>query len=31
MGKALLGHKVGDEVEVQSPNGARKVRISGVN
>jgi transcription elongation factor GreA len=31
VGKALLGHKVGDEVEVQSPGGARKVRIVGVN
>ena len=30
VGKALLGHKVGDEVEVQSPGGSRKVRISGV-
>lgn len=28
VGKALLGHKVGDEVEVQSPAGARKVKIS---
>ena len=30
VGKALLGHKVGDEVEVQSPAGARKVKISRV-
>ena len=30
VGKALLGHKVGDEVEVQSPAGARKVKISKV-
>jgi transcription elongation factor GreA len=27
VGKALLGHKVGDEVEVQSPGGARPVKI----
>lgn len=31
VGKALLGHKVGDEVEVQSPGGMRTVRIVGVN
>ena len=30
VGKALLGHKVGDEVEVQSPAGSRKVKISRV-
>ncbi|HEX6537741.1 MAG TPA: transcription elongation factor GreA [Candidatus Dormibacteraeota bacterium] len=30
VGKALLGHKVGDEVQVQSPGGSRKVRIAGV-
>ena len=30
VGKALLGHKVGDEVEVQSPAGARTVKISRV-
>ncbi len=27
MGKALLGHKVGDEVEVETPNGRYKVKI----
>jgi transcription elongation factor GreA len=27
VGKALLGHKVGDDVEVQSPGGARRVKI----
>ncbi|MGI8847804.1 MAG: transcription elongation factor GreA [Candidatus Dormibacteria bacterium] len=27
VGKALLGHKVGEQVEVQSPGGARKVKI----
>jgi transcription elongation factor GreA len=27
VGKALLGHKVGDDVEVQSPGGSRKVKI----
>ena len=30
VGKALLGHTVGDEVEVQSPSGSRKVRIAGI-
>lgn len=30
VGKALLEHKVGDEVQVQSPGGSRKVRIVGV-
>ena len=30
VGKALLGHKVGDQVEVQSPAGARMVKISKV-
>jgi transcription elongation factor GreA len=27
MGKALLGHRVGDEVEVKTPNGVYSVRI----
>jgi len=27
VGKALLGHKVGEEVEVQSPGGARRMKI----
>ena len=27
VGKALLGHKVGDQVEVQSPAGARQLKI----
>jgi transcription elongation factor GreA len=27
VGKALLGHKVGDDVAVQSPGGARRVKI----
>src|SRR5579884_1598738 len=27
VGKALLGHQVGDSVEVQSPGGARKLKI----
>lgn len=31
VGKALLGHNVGDEVEVQSPSGSRKVRITGIS
>lgn len=30
LGKALLGHKNGDEVEVQSPGGPRKARVAGV-
>ncbi|MGH7746092.1 MAG: GreA/GreB family elongation factor, partial [Candidatus Dormibacteria bacterium] len=30
VGKALLGHTVGAEVEVQSPAGARKVKITKV-
>jgi len=28
VGKALLGHKVGDQVEVQSPGGSRNVKIT---
>ena len=27
VGKALLGHKVGEQVEVQSPGGARQLKI----
>lgn len=27
MGKAMLGHRVGDEVEVKTPNGTYSVRI----
>jgi transcription elongation factor GreA len=27
VGKALLGHKVGDQIEVQSPGGARQLKI----
>jgi transcription elongation factor GreA len=30
VGKALLGHKVGDQVEVQSPGGSRNVKITKV-
>jgi transcription elongation factor GreA len=30
MGKALLGHRVGDEVEVKTPNGSYRVRIIGI-
>jgi transcription elongation factor GreA len=30
VGKALLGHKVGDQVEVQSPGGNRSVKITKV-
>ncbi len=29
-GKAVLGHRVGDEVEVKTPNGAYSVRIVGI-
>jgi transcription elongation factor GreA len=31
VGKAMLGHKVGDQIEVQSPGGARQVKIVKVN
>ena len=31
LGKALIGHKVGDEVEIKTPNGAYKVRVVGVD
>ena len=30
MGKAVIGHKKGDDVEVQSPNGPRRAKIVGV-
>lgn len=30
LGKALLGHRVGEEVEVKTPNGAYRVRIVGI-
>ena len=30
LGKALIGHRVGDEVEVSTPNGAYSVRIVGI-
>jgi transcription elongation factor GreA len=30
LGKALLGHKSGEQVEVQSPDGARRVKINKV-
>ncbi|MEA2657346.1 MAG: transcription elongation factor GreA [Chloroflexota bacterium] len=30
MGKALLGHRVGDEVEVKTPNSSYRVRIVGI-
>lgn len=30
MGKALLGHRVGEEVEVKTPNGTYSVRIVGI-
>jgi len=31
LGKALIGHRVGDEVEVKTPNAAYRVRIVGVD
>src|SRR6267143_4383598 len=30
LGKALIGHKVGDEVEIRTPNASYRVRIVGV-
>ena len=30
LGKALIGHKVGDEVEIKTPNGAYSVRVVGI-
>ncbi len=30
LGKALLGHRVGEEVEVKTPNGTYRVRIVGI-
>ena len=31
LGKALIGHRVGDEVEVSTPNGTYRVRVVGVD
>ena|ERR1700716_1452925 len=31
LGKALMGHRVGDEVEVSTPNASYRVRIVGVD
>ena len=31
VGKALLGHSVGDTVDVQSPSGARQIKIVKIN
>jgi transcription elongation factor GreA len=31
LGKALIGHRVGEEVEIKTPNGSYKVRIVGVD
>ena len=31
VGKALLGHKVGDTVDVQSPGGARQIKVVKIN
>jgi transcription elongation factor GreA len=30
LGKALIGHRVGDEVEIRTPGGAYTVRITGI-
>jgi transcription elongation factor GreA len=30
LGKALIGHRVGDEVEIRTPNGSYSVRIAGI-
>jgi transcription elongation GreA/GreB family factor len=30
LGKAMLGHRVGDEVEVKTPNGSYRVRITSI-
>ncbi|TMC52677.1 MAG: transcription elongation factor GreA [Chloroflexi bacterium] len=30
LGKALIGHRVGDEVEIRTPSGAYSVRITGI-
>jgi transcription elongation factor GreA len=31
LGKALIGHRVGEEVEIRTPNGSYRVRIVGVD
>jgi transcription elongation factor GreA len=31
LGKALIGHRVGDEVEIRTPNGSYRVRIVGLD
>src|SRR5712664_511461 len=31
LGKALIGHKTGEEVEIKTPNGSYRVRIVGVD
>jgi transcription elongation factor GreA len=31
LGKALIGHRVGDEVEVSTPNGSYRIRVVGVD
>jgi len=31
VGKALLGHRVGDTIDVQSPGGARQIKIVKIN
>jgi transcription elongation factor GreA len=31
LGKAMIGHKVGDEVDISTPNGSYRVRIVGID
>jgi transcription elongation factor GreA len=31
LGKALIGHRVGEEVEIKTPNASYRVRIVGVD
>jgi transcription elongation factor GreA len=31
LGKALIGHRVGDEVQISTPNSSYRVRITGVD
>lgn len=31
LGKALIGHRIGEEVEIKTPNGSYRVRIVGVD
>jgi transcription elongation GreA/GreB family factor len=31
LGKAMIGHRVGDDVEIKTPNGAYSVRIVAID